>query len=744
VNNSLDEVFDARDIDKRNRPKQYLFSPLFLLRQMLNSPSYAGSDAYAHVVVRAEVFAASVAFAKKIRRPANNSIGAAAAVKTFIAFASVAASLQKMNSDYRNDDTFYPSSPTDFIVAHMLAARGLAVLTFAPGDGSYRRDHRNEKPLIGRDTFLRGESLMPANGMYEFRVLDDVGRLPSAAELINELDGVPLPIPGADAVFARGIRTTASRGVVGRISGQSGAGKTSVALSIAAALAPLGATTLYLSCEEEPVDLQHRIATLTPPFVSRTHTFPSDISDWFHAVYLSLPEPAANRKAASDFINDMIEIYRTSGISPSEDAPPGAVPLLVVFDGVHEIIQHNTDVDQVVVIRNLIERFRDLGAFVLILTAETDDPALRELDYSVDFVIRLTHAPPNDASEEPLRYFILHKTRLQYSRHGSHILHISKRDGVRIYPQLTSQLDTFAHLRWKPLNQARWFDFLQTGLYAEQKTRPLVRIFERSQVLISGRGSTGKASFALKLLMKQLIPRQTQGRTLFAEQTDSGNKPFKDPRRLLVISFLYDGQYYLNLAKSLAETLILDSSSREAPPSIAIDVLSLYPGYLAPEVLVQKIVERIERRSLDGSPYSGVLIDGLHNVFLQFPRLQSVPMIWPILFQILRVVGTTVVTTHTHFELRGMGLGGHFRADLETAIQRVGPLLQTLVHSADFYLDISLPMDRTDGPALYTIDVVAAISQDPQSAGYLWNRENRVVEVRRNKLDTSASPSAPH
>ena len=576
VKDSLAVVVDPTKADRRNLPKQYLFSPFYFLRQMLTAPEYPASDGYAHVVVRAEIFAEAYRFAQKIKS-FSHEIDPAVAIRECISFDDVAASLQKAESYRSNNDTFYPATATDFIVGHLLASHGHALLTFAPNDESYRSKRNNEKTLVGRDVFMQGKSLVPASGIYEFRIVDHMARLPSASELVNELDGCPLPIPGADVVFARGIRTTTERGVVGRVSGSSGAGKTSLALSIAVSLAPMGVTTFYLSCEEDAVDLEKRIHTLTPPFIRRTSTFPRDVGEWFYGKHLDMLDPEMNREGAIDFIDDLMMIYKEVGIEPASDAPPGIIPLFVVLDGVHELIQRKSDKDQVVEMRDLVERFTKLGALVLILTADNDELALRELDYAVNFVIRLEVTPEAEQPEEPLRKLRLVKTRLQYARPGSHILHISKRDGLKIYPYLSAQLDIFSNFLWKAPSNDRWYDFLQTGMSSESHPRALVRIYERSQILICGRGSAGKAGFALKLLMAPIEASQPdQPMLLFGNEPtrifqDAGSlaRSFKDPRRILVISFLYEATYYHNLKESILKgPSDSDSVKRHARPAV--------------------------------------------------------------------------------------------------------------------------------------------------------------------------------
>src|SRR6202035_1761549 len=149
-----------------------------------------------------------------------------------------------------------------------------------------------------------------------------------------------------------------------------------------------------------------------------------------------------------------------------------------------------------------------------------------------------------------------------------------------------------------------------------------------------------KAGFAVKMLMKPLLPQPKQVEPLFARK-EIGETRLMNKRRLLIISFLYESHYYDGLVKNIELTLDADSIQKSTL-AVEHDVVSLYPGFISAEVFLSKVVRRLEQRQLDGSPYSGVIIDGLHNVFLQFPRLEGPPILWPVLHEICRIFGVTV------------------------------------------------------------------------------------------------------
>jgi hypothetical protein len=232
----------------------------------------------------------------------------------------------------------------------------------------------------------------------------------------------------------------------------------------------------------------------------------------------------------------------------------------------------------------------------------------------------------------------------------------------------------------------------------------------------------------LKLLSAPLLPEQEiePGLDLFPS---SGGEDLA-PRRILIASFLYPHEYYQVLSSRLKD----NSSDRTSFKTVdwEVDTVAFYTGFISPEVLVSKILTRIKSAEMDGIPYHGVLIDGLHNVFLQFPRLQENTLFWPILYETFRIIGLTVLTTHTQFALRGLESTPTLSADVETVTHRIGPLLQAIVNAADFYLNVTHVSDEVQSAQ---IEVVSALGQPIRRLPYFWNPQSLLVEFRESATD---------
>ncbi|MGJ8546323.1 MAG: hypothetical protein ACSHWZ_12840 [Sulfitobacter sp.] len=729
-------------------------SPLLFLRRLLTSEDYLASEAYAHAVVRAEIFAAAVrSFPPSTNQNLYEYIGKQ------IDYRSVSATLNTMISYSNRRESTYIGKPIEFIVGHYLASLGLARISLSnkPQEhGPKRAEYR----IFSVNQFLKHRCLdiFPKKTAdkrddygYEIKLTVSPGDLPSIPQILNDLEGIPFPVPGARTVFAGGIRMTEHRGAVVRISGKSGSGKTSLALAACVGLAPLGTETFYLSCEEEKDDLLDRISTVTPSFVNTNRAFSrkkvegvssaggdvgiGDDNGWFHTYHLNSNDARSNFEDALSFVDQIMERYDEEPGDPPRYRAPGTVPYVVVLDGVHELVDRDA-FDLIMTepnsgsedriggpiseLHRLIEKYRKLNVLVILVSADFDTPVFSSLDYLVDVVVDLDNDHSLDAPHKPLRTASLTKTRRQFSNTGTHKFHISKRDGVRFYPNLEATIEQFKSRNWQQPDDAFSFDFLMGK-------EPRLRIYNKSQTVIAGKGSGGKAGFALRLLTSPLTPKKERSPSLDNSTFDSIGIV---RRRCLIISFLYPESYYSGLVDRIKRSKFSDNATDYPYPDFDFSALTFYPGYVTPEVLLTKVADELRAAELQGYPFDSILLDGLHNVFLQFPLLEKSTLIWPMLSEMFRRLGVNVVTTHSHFDVLGMEDAPLLVADVMSVAHRSTPLLQVLINSADYYLDVSSAHDleqiknRSDRDSLYQVRVATAFGQAvPRSAIAFWDRE---------------------
>lgn len=731
-------------------------SPLLFLRRLLTSEDYLASEGYAHAIVRAEIFAAAVrSFPPKEKQNLYEYIAKQ------INYLSISEALDTMISYSNRRESTYIGKPIIFIVGHYLASIGLAQISLARKPQS-DEPQRHEYRIFSVTEFFNNKCLdiLPNKTKnkrkdygYEIKLTVSPGDLPSIPEILNDLEGISFPIPGAKTIFAGGIRMTAHSGAVMRISGKSGSGKTSLALAACVGLAPLGTKTFYLSCEEEKEDLLDRISAVTPSFINKNRVFSSKKkkvidatstdngtrTDWFYTYHLDSSDAHSNFEDALSFVDQIIEKYEEHGVSLPRYRAPGTVPYVVVLDGAHELIrdasksipkqsasdEHNMDNGPISDLHRLIEKYRKLNVLVILVSAAFDNPVFSSLDYLVDVVIDLDKNQNLETLHKPLRTASLTKTRRQFSNTGTHKFHISKRDGVRFYSNLEATLGQFKSRNWQKPENGFFFDFLLNQ-------QPPLKIFNKSQTVIAGKGSGGKSGFALRLLTSPLIPEEKEIPDLIDKNMDTRSKI---RRRLLIISFLYPESYYSGLIEKIKNLKFSDTIKNYPSPDVDLFTLTFYPGYVTPEVLLTKIADKLRASELQGYPFDSILLDGLHNVFLQFPLLEKSILIWPMLSEMFRRLGLNVVTTHSHFEVVGMNEAPLFAADVMSVAHRSTPLLQALVNSADYYLDISSAYDdarvkeRSDRDNLYEVRVATAFGQAVLRSGLaFWDRE--VMQIK--------------
>lgn len=324
-----------------------------------------------------------------------------------------------------------------------------------------------------------------------------------------------------------------------------------------------------------------------------------------------------------------------------------------------------------------------------------------------------------------------------------------------------SQLDHRTSLRFRLPDEARVIDVLNRPILRTDLSKirwserapirqlnvisvspSLLDIYQRSHVLVHGIGSSGKAGLGLKLLLSPVV--HATDKTVLARDQSA---------KVLVVSFLYPEAYFETLKQRILRLFhyefpeLAESSTAETGP--VMEVMQFYPGFLNPEDFLWKIENTLEKAELAGEPFTGVLLDGIHNVFLQFPRLQQQHIVWATLYSLLRKRNVTVVTTHTTFSIREDDVD----TDRELELKQALPLLHAFVQAADYYLNVvrvihegraEHPVDqaRVRDSIDFQIIVRQAISQTPPREPIFWSREKLVAYWDPQQPDLFYSRSA--
>lgn len=255
----------------------------------------------------------------------------------------------------------------------------------------------------------------------------------------------------------------------------------------------------------------------------------------------------------------------------------------------------------------------------------------------------------------------------------------------------------------------------------------------KSQILIHGYGSTGKAGLGLKILFTPILSKHSLDNVArFPIKIEPARR-----NKVLIVSFLYPEDYYLGLAYKINKQFVRIYESY-AQCSSQIVVKAFFPGYLTPEDFVYKIIRLLDEANLEGEPFSGILLDGLHNIYLQFKNLQKSDMIWPLLYSLLSRFNLTVVTTFTNFSITETHLNRKFFMqnsslqspdDLVILQQGQRPFLHGLVKAADYYIileeviDDSLNFQRN-----YLLSVKSSIRQKPPTEYLQYDRNNLIFD----------------
>jgi len=622
---------------------------------------------------------------------------------------------------------------------HILSTKGLTNLWF--------QNFKNARDFLNislSKSSLSDFKNIYSQSEYHFVLSEYYTELPDSSELLNWLFGIPVSIRGGDILFYGGLKKTNSNGLVISLSGNPGTGKTSIALSLSALLAPLNTTTIYLSLEEDKDDLITRLQTLIPDYLKELSAFEDKNPpakgvkdknkgiDWFrvHKIKKNL-----NIEDLTDIIEELKKEIKNSEERDYGDVItiPAICPKLVVIDNINEIFADSKFTsDDYAKLENFIDKCRSLGAIILLVSSE-HVPKKIQLDYLVDVVIHLKQTGIENQFDKPIRILQLIKTRQQNSRQGSHVFHISNSKGFRISPQVPSQMDKREKLKRLLPSENKFIPALNIKSEGNKSTyEKYLNIATNSQILIHGYGSSGKAGLGMRLLLTPFEVELLKDAERKKNEIDDNiiYKVKGAPRnKVLIISFLYPEDYYEKIVGKIALQLKSTFMGYENC-KMSYHVKSFYPGFLTPEDFVYKIVRLLDEAILEGDPYTGVLLDGLHNVFLQFKNLQDFHMVWPLLYSILSRYRLTVISTFTNFSFSKTltGTQNHSQDDLVLMQQGQKPFLHGLVKAADYYLILEEEADKKkDYAKRYILQVRSSIGQNPPKDVLLWNRDESCI-----------------
>lgn len=739
---------------KRNYQVELLPSPLHIIYLFLTVPEEPQSAAYAFVLCRSMLF---YFLELHPRHPNLKKISPDLdLLKEEDILKSISSYINyiKINSrwpDPRNKHTSL-TTRTHYLNGHILSLKGITYLWF--NNSEQLLEFCNIPEEKENLSFLKSlySNSKKTKEKYSFRLSRNYIELPDTSEIINWIFGIPIPVRGSDILFYGGLKKSSNSGLVISLHGQPGVGKTSTALSLAAVLSPFQTKTIYISLEEEPEDLKVRLYSLIPDYLRWLSIYENNYSnlrfrkddsnsEWFSAFKIN---DNLNLEQLTEVLKELkLELENKSFVNDTTDKKnlhstfriPAVCPLLIVIDNVNELFPEGLlDSKRYNELETFIIQCRNMGAIVILIAAD-DISGRNKLDYMVDVAIHLKQQGLNSRNEKPVRIIELVKTRHQISRQGSHVYHLSNSEGFRISPQVPSQMDKREKIRIELPSESKFIHTLNlmtvNGSYVFNS---FLQIAVNSQILIHGYGSSGKAGFGMKILLTpDLIKADNNG--LVKE-----NKKYKidkySYKKILVVSFLYPTEYYEALHSRLMEQFAINLSNFNEFNFKTV-VKAFYPGYLTQEDFFYKIVRLLEEAKLEGEPFTGILLDGLHNIFLQFKSLQDSHMVWPLLYSLLTRYHLTVASTFTNFSLNERHTNQKekettpmFQTPGDFMLMQEGqkPFLHGLVKAADYYFQLEEVIDdKNNFKKDYWIVVKSSIREIPPQRGLRWDRERLII-----------------
>jgi hypothetical protein len=572
------------------------------------------------------------------------------------------------------------------------------------------------------------------------------GELPALPVLLNIIFNQPLGIPGLDEVLG-GLRApfrgpvpghkldrdgaVRGGGVVTLIAGPAGVGKTTVSVAIASRMAEFGADVRYVATEEEVLDLLSKRTTVVGDNFLFGSMWPGVAQPFAENLEIHSGQGLETLAQAIDDLIGPLERAQSTESTQSRGEVYLDFPYVVVIDSVATLLGDQDDLSGSPIrvpegrerrtLASQLRRLREARVCVF-LVGERQHMNDARLAYLVDNVLTLDFED-NARVSRPLRVLSIEKTRYQICHRGRHVFHISRFNGPVVNPALTAILaETEEHPerdRGSRNDTVSVLCVARNGGTAHEDRegdpdagQRAVVMPTRTHSLLYGWGSSGKAQIALAMALHPAVPASLRPAAEEARWS-GGYTPEETARakrsRVLVISFLFEPAYYHGIAEPLLRGFGVglpdrDKGTKAVEKEIEKDiggrvsVLHFYPGSIDPETFLGRVRELLLGARLEGRAFSGVVIDGIQNMLLQFPRLSKEELLWPTLFRILRSAGVNSVSTFTFFSI----FGSDFPQISADAPQRASMLpdeAQRMLHllvigSSDYSIRLERQRDR--------------------------------------------------
>jgi KaiC/GvpD/RAD55 family RecA-like ATPase len=592
------------------------------------------------------------------------------------------------------------------------------IIDIACLDGSLRRSIAHENLLAYYQAFRRSPFGI-ASHMRGFSAQPNWpelhGELPDFPYIAKLAFAQPTCIPGLDDVV-QGLLAAVpmddgpftTGGLVTLIAGAPGSGKTSVCLTLASRMAEMGSSVSYVATEESAHALRAKLVSLMDPNFLASALLPGGKS-----------APLGDELGFVDG-RDLTSFVRTvDAIAQEYDDNRPTLPK-VADDGLYLTFPRVLVIDSLTALRHvddpshgrldrqklatLLSSLRDRGICVFLVGGPSDCED-EGLAYLVDNVFLLGSEQRGPGEGHRVRFLDVYKTRLQSSYRGKHVLHLSRMEGCVVNQSLHS-LTRSLHGHGEPSPSKDRFAAIAT----EQGDGGRLLIREHSHILVYGYGSASKARFALALALESRH-----------DSTKASSRRSTSANRVLVVSFLYGKSYYETIGSDLLE----HQGQKVADIDDHLTVIDLYPGFLDPETLVARIVRALEKGRLQGQPFTAVVIDGIHNMLVQFPLLQHEPLLWPTLYRLFRAQNVDAISTFTFFRVPRSGEG-----PLDMVSEEAKVFAHLLVSNCDY----SFIVERFESGPFLSVTVASSLDPVAPGAERLWWDPRSFAFVGRPKL----------